>query len=151
MIESIITIKEAEQAPAKSGNIYLKVKYVDDKGKEHTTSIFDEKDWNLYGVNAVLKVSMEKSGNYWNIKKAEPASVEAIEKQVAVVEKAEGNENKSFAISYAKDLAMQKVIPPEKILVYAEVFNRYMNGDITLKDPSAFDEMIGKHFIEEAH
>ena len=42
--------------------------------------------------------------------------------------------NKAFSVSYAKDLVVAGKIEPDKILFWAEVFDRYMNGTITIPE-----------------
>ena len=59
--------------------------------------------------------------------------------------------HKQVALKCASGMAEQGVIEPAKVLTYCEIFARWLNGDIKLKNPSAFDEAVGKHFIEEAH
>ncbi len=59
--------------------------------------------------------------------------------------------HKQVALKCASGMAEQGVIEPAKVLTYCEIFARWLNGDIKLKNPTAFDEAVGKHFIEEAH
>ena len=133
-----------------------------------------KKKWGLLQVGVAIKFTMQDYTKPDGVKIPFVADIETVANALpqsggsaeilpehqAVIEEAkqavaqparDSGKNKAFAISYAKDLAVAKIITPEKILTYAEVFNRYMNGDITLKDQAAFDTMIGKHFIEEAH
>ena len=42
--------------------------------------------------------------------------------------------NKTFSVSYAKDLVIAKEIELNAILFYAELFDRYMNGTITIPE-----------------
>ena len=64
--------------------------------------------------------------------KADPAKTESIENQVS--------------LKTAVELAVAAIIPPEKILSYAEVFKRYIRGDIEVKDEAVFAALIDKHF-----
>ena len=59
--------------------------------------------------------------------------------------------HKQVALKCASRMAGDRVITPEKVLTYCEIFARWLEGDIKLKNPTAFDEAVGKHFIEEAH
>jgi len=56
---------------------------------------------------------------------------------------------RSISMSYAVTLVGQGIVAPDKLLSYAEVINRWIVGDITVKDPSVFDEMVAKHFIQK--
>ena len=62
-----------------------------------------------------------------------------------------GSIHKQVALKCASGMAEQGVIEPAKVLTYCEIFARWLNGDIKLKNPAAFDEAVGKHFKEEAH
>lgn len=54
--------------------------------------------------------------------------------------------NKAFSLSYAKDLAVAKIITVEKILAYAETFRMWLDGEISLENPVEFTTEIMKHF-----
>lgn len=76
MIEKIIVVNETSQEMAKNNNPFLKVSYTDEEGKKYTSSVFDQAMWNVLGKGMALKAQLEKSGNFWNILKAEPVSAE---------------------------------------------------------------------------
>ncbi len=54
--------------------------------------------------------------------------------------------NLSYSLSYAKDLAVAKIIVVDKILAYAETFRMYLDGEISLENPVDFTIEIMKHF-----
>ncbi len=54
--------------------------------------------------------------------------------------------NRAFSLSYAKDLAVAKIIVVDKILAYAETFRMYLDGGISLENPVDFTIEIMKHF-----
>ena len=53
---------------------------------------------------------------------------------------------RQVAIKVAGKLAEAKVIEPTSILPYAEVFTRFIDGDITVKDEAIFQALLEKHF-----
>ena len=61
----------------------------------------------------------------------------------------EAQTQRSITMSYASRLLESKAIPPDKLLSYAEVMNRWILGQIEVKDPVVFDAMVAKYFIEE--
>ncbi len=172
MIEKVWAIKGREEKVASNGNKYLQVTIAGDDGKDHKQNFYEQGMWAVFKDNDYVKVELDKpeGESRWKVMSAvsakdampqEGGSVEMLTEHKKVIEEAkkevtppayeDSGKDKSFAISYAKDLACNGIIEVGKILTYAEIFNRYMNGDITLKDPSVFDEAVGKHFIEEAH
>lgn len=86
MIEKIIVVNETSQEMAKNNNPFLKVSYTDEEGKKYTSSVFDQAMWNILGKGMAVKAQLEKSGNFWNILKAEPVSAEVAK---AATERAE--------------------------------------------------------------
>ena len=56
------------------------------------------------------------------------------------------SKNASFALSYSKDLAVAGKIEPDKILSYAEVFVRWLDGDITVTDEGVFTALLKRTF-----
>ncbi len=79
----------------------------------------------------------------------EPESTESIPESPEKPIQRSNGQNKSFAIAYAKDLAVAGKIEADKILSYAEVFSRYMNGDITVQDEAVFTALLKKVFQVE--
>lgn len=82
MIDAVVTVAEREQKSGTQGP-YLRVVTHDDKGKQWTYNIFDQADWNMWQVNAVLKIEYEISGNFRNIKSAEVVTEDALAQQMA--------------------------------------------------------------------
>jgi len=142
---------------------YLVVMYTDGKGKEGTANIFDGEQQHIfqeaYNESLVVGVLTEQSGKWTNVKSAKlikgeipvveakpPSPKEKPEKATAETVGAKAypakRDNKSFALSYAKDLAVAGWITVDKILGYAEVFDRYMNGDITVENEEIFNLML---------
>ena len=54
--------------------------------------------------------------------------------ETPIVKPAINTKNKAFSVSYAKDLVIAKEIELNAILFYAELFDRYMNGTITIPE-----------------
>ncbi len=58
----------------------------------------------------------------------------------------DSSKNKAMSLSYAKDLAVAKIIVVDKILAYAETFRMYLDGEISLENPIEFTTEIMRHF-----
>lgn len=58
----------------------------------------------------------------------------------------EPSRNRSFALAYSEQLAVADKIPVDKILSYAEVFVRWLDGDIQVKDEEVFGSLLKKTF-----
>ena len=71
--------------------------------------------------------------------------VEAAARKVG--ENSENEKARAVSLSYATNLACADKITPDKILSYAEVFSRYMVGNITVKDEEVFQALTKKTFI----
>jgi len=56
------------------------------------------------------------------------------------------SKNRSYALSYVKDLAVADKIPVDKILSYAELFLRWLDGDIKVEDEEVFKSLLKKTF-----
>ena len=52
------------------------------------------------------------------------------------------NKNKSFALVYAKDLAVAGVIAPPEIISWAKAFEAFLNGILVVKDDNVFRQAI---------
>lgn len=152
MNEKIISVVTSEMQTSKTGKPYLQV--VDQDNVKF--SCWDEALWNTLGKNAGAKIGFEVKGIFKNIIQAETVELpinpepedtkEPKTKVVAEGSKIKDPKNRAFALSYAKDLAVAGAIEPTKILSYAEVFTRYIDGDITVKDEEVFTALIHKTF-----
>lgn len=71
-----------------------------------------------------------------DFKSVENRFVEQAQQQVG--DKSIEEKRKSMAVSYAKDLAVAGIIPPDHILSYAMVFEGYMKGKVKVKDDDVF-------------
>jgi hypothetical protein len=63
------TISGIEQAFTTKGSEYLKVKVIDENGKETTKTVFDnlKEKWELLTEGACIDFKMEKRGQFWNV------------------------------------------------------------------------------------
>lgn len=73
-----------------------------------------------------------------------PPPVQSKVTDKVVIDKFKDSRNKSVALSYAKDLAVADKIKVDKILIYAEVYRRYMDGELDL---SGMDERIAEYAL----
>lgn len=137
-------IHKIETLTTAKGNDYLKVTWDDDK----FDNIFDPDMMKLaeqaYNTNAQVKITKTQNGKYWNITGLEiieqqnpPAPTEKpipkpeVKPETSKPKFAKENtpdKNKAFALSYAKDLATNKVIGSEDILNWAEKFLNWLNN-----------------------
>jgi len=132
----IITITEVSQEFAKNGAEYRKVRGTTVDGKETTKSVFDNlnSSWPLLVEGAVLEFTMEKKGQYWNVTAISPTNGQASSKVSQRAEKPKGNyaesdtKTRSVAMSYAKDLAVAKVIGVADMERWAKYFVDYIEG-----------------------
>ena len=58
------------------------------------------------------------------------------------------DKNVAFALSYAKDLAVHGVIEKGDILSWAEVFKRYLNGDLGVDDAKVIKALFGDKVVK---
>lgn len=168
----IILVKHIEQKTASNGNPYLDITGLDVKNNKDTRKlIFSElqEKWGLVQENKmvelVLKQTYKDGKSNWNVSDIKPAqetpppttpeipeehreTPQATKELKSQTRDSSGQTQRSISMSYAITLVGEKVITPDKLLSYAEVINRWITGDITVKDPSVFDEMVAKHFIE---
>ncbi|KKN64723.1 hypothetical protein LCGC14_0488550 [marine sediment metagenome] len=84
MIKEIIQVISTEQKVGKGDKPYLEVVYTDKDGKERKKNIFDSALWNLFSNGFWVELSLEKEGNWWNVK-----SAVGVEKAIAEKEQAE--------------------------------------------------------------
>jgi len=163
----IVTITMREIREGAKGD-YLYIKYVTSKGKESGKAVFNQlKDkWEMCQENATVDLKLDERYNVIDIQSVSeqlpepqvstPESETPPSSQSTDVETAPESEtppphavntkNRSYALSYAKDLVVAKVIEADKVLSYAEVFDRFLNGDISVQDEAVFKSLIEKHF-----
>lgn len=152
MFEKVITVQSAEQLTASNGKPYLKVTNTEGK----SVSIFDIGLWNLFEEGASVKLSMEKEGKYWNVKGAELADKPvakpppqeprpAPQPQTKTVE----GKNRSFALAYAKDIAVAEIQTGgkwrglyEAVLIRAEIMNQWLDGTLTIPEDVINKEIV---------
>ena len=162
----IITISKISQEFTKNGDEYRKVTGAAGDGRETTKSIFNQlKDkWDLLVEGKTLEFKMEKRGQFWNVTDIIPVGEqlkpstepgELLPKHQAEIDKAvkppptknqSTQTQRSITMSYAITLCASGIATPDKLLSYAEVINRWICGDIDVKDETVFTELIGKHF-----
>lgn len=138
----LVTVKWVGKKPKKGGSgEYDATILVDEKGHESTFGIFQDKQ--LYVEGAVLDITVEKKGNFWNIvsvksAKKEPAVKVDVTKPVPVesfrTDRKGNGQNRSFALSYAKDYHCARIragvikdIPESKIIATAILFESYLD------------------------
>lgn len=71
-MEKVIVVDHSEVVPGAKGE-YLKVT---DKGGK-VQNIFDQSLWNLFVDGCAVKLNLEKTGNWWNVVKAEAVELPA--------------------------------------------------------------------------
>lgn len=88
-----------------------------------------------------VKVAKEKQGQYYSV-----VAVEVVDSQSPVAQDntaqpvtnsshAQNNDKvRSMALSYAKDIVCAALLNAEDVLVWAEIFYRYLNGDLVVED-----------------
>ena len=165
MITEVIQVIDTDQKEGAKGP-YLEVSYTGKDGKPHKRNIFDQSLWKPFQKGGWVQWQIEKEGDWWNVKGAQSAK-EGIEqlppqspgelspeqqaeinraRQGAISKPKEPSRNRSFALAYSKDLAIADRIPVDKILSYAEVFVRWLDGDIQVKDEEVFSSLLKKTF-----
>ncbi len=60
-----------------------------------------------------------------------------------------GEKNLAFALSYSKDLCVAGLIPKEEVLTWAEVFKRYLNGDLGVVDSQVLRVTAGDKVVKK--
>lgn len=174
--KTTVKILELEEATAKNGNTYLKIRWEDvAKGSTHGKNCFAPQ------LFPVFRMALAEAGNGarvdiihpaegWDIadailsgvegseeaaSEAKAESVKAMEKQnppekqyKADPAKTESIESQ-VALKTAIELAVADKIPIDKIFSYTEAFRRYLRGDITVKDEAVFTALIKKTFEME--
>lgn len=155
MAEKIITCKEGKVAE-KDGKDWVELVDQEDKTHRIFRSIqnnegvwvhLDKEVDMLKGkiedgsVNGLtLKLTKEKKGTFWNVIGVELVeNVFVREAQKQVVDEQAIIKNRSVALSYAKDFAVSRNIPVYDTIECAEIFYRYMVGELTIKDGQVLD------------
>ena len=166
-----ITIQKIEEAFTKSGAEYKKVTGIDTTGKQTTKSVFDnlKAKWGLLQENKIVEFKMQKVGQFWNVidisEAQAPPAVETTTQTVKDTAKVEpvpekgkiipktgiDSKNKSYALSYSKDLVsatLQAGQPLTKahiktVVKCANIFEAYLDGRIE------FDEKQLAEFVLE--
>lgn len=166
MAEKIISVKEGQIRKKDDGKVWIKL--IDQEDKEHnifpstqdaegawvhldkeidmlTTKIEDE---TIDGLP--LKLTKEQKGRYWNVIKVEEVKdifqKEAIKK---VTDETVDERTKTMVLSYAKDLALGNQIPVEQTLAWADIFYRYVKGDLTVKNEHILKLLSDKGGVDE--
>jgi len=132
MIKSII-VTQREEIEGQKGT-YLKI--TDQEGKAHF--IFDNLSdkWELLQPGKMVDLTKEKVGKYWNvIDIAEGSSKPKVEAQKTGYHREDPeSKQRSYALSYAKDLCVAGKIELDKIIPCAESFNKWLIGSPESKD-----------------
>ena len=165
MAEKIIVIGDIEDRKNVKGGVYITV--TDQEGKKH--NVFDKEHIAIirkaYADSMAIKMVKEKTGDgkYWNVTgvslcadelpeappktkifdapkteskyKADPAKTDSIQTQVA--------------LKSSVELCVAGKIDVNQILSCAEIFKRWLRGDIEVKDEAVFLAMITKYFKTE--
>ena len=151
----IIKIKEVSKALDKNGSEYRKIKGTMPDGKETTKSIFSnlEDSWGLLEEGAVLDLTLEKKGQFWNVAEIKPVEQQPtksqgvphhsekvremvpreekmsrddwIEKDRITRKSIERQTSLNASIEVAKLIGADKTTP-EKIIATARVFEAYL-------------------------
>lgn len=129
MTERFITPTEITTKTGKKGD-YLSVKATDG----NTYNIFDGALFNVFEKGLAVRLEGEVSGKFFNTTHAEQVKnvfeKEAIEKVSAHTD----NKNRSYALSYAKDIMCALIAKGEtekitdKVIATAKKFEEYLNS-----------------------
>jgi len=138
-VQKIIVVEKSEVLKGAKGE-YLKVFPIEGT----PINIFDQSLWNLFGDGLAVELTLEQQGRWWNVTSAAPVAKELAEKQPSPAQKVQtiDSKNKAFALSYIKDLIVADRIPINKWLPYAEMFRRYLDGELTF-DATFEKTMLG--------
>lgn len=153
-MEKIISITNVEQKTASNSNQFLQI--TDQDGKKH--SIFDQAKWNLCQKNATVKLIGLQSGKFFNVEDVQTVEAGEVPQKQANSDEMSKEEwatkqrierssiERQSALKDAIELVKGDKITVDKILSYTEVFFRYFNGDITVKDEDVFQALLKKTF-----
>ncbi len=136
-----VGIQKVEKMTSEKAGDYLKISYLTDTGKEGFKNIFkDLKDkWPLLEEGAEVELTTEKKGQFWNVVDIAPLGEKSESKPAKPQSKPEGR-NKSFALSYSKDLftaiiqagglkdsTVSQIVT--LIITQAKEFEKYLDGE----------------------
>lgn len=142
----VITVAMTEK------DTYGNLKVTDNLGNEYKIGGKRSQLFEVFVQGRAVKITWDNYMNKDYISDAEPfnpetegttaggievASATAPKPTPKATEKPAGQselKNRSFAVSYAKDLVVAGVIAPDRILSYAEYFARYMDGSLEVED-----------------
>jgi len=153
----IVSLEDAGQTA--KGTPYWKVTWDDGK----FDNIFSQEFYDLLveadDKKVAVNIEKEKSGKYWNVTNltlAETPSANLSETPVETPKKSEPkfkadpdkteSIERQSALKSAIELVVSGKVEAEKVLSYAEVFRRFICGDITVSDEATFTELISKFF-----
>ncbi len=145
MATDLITVKDVQEK-SKDGSTWLEL--IDQDGRTHRIFrrvLDNEGNWhdlsNKYDMirnsqNRRLRLTTEQKGRFTNVIDVESVGEgEAPREEQPVTEDKELEcRLKTFTTAYAKDLAVAGKIPTDTILGWAELFYRYLQGEITVSD-----------------
>lgn len=155
MSTNVITVKEVQEK-ARDGSTWLEL--TDQENRTHR--IFrrvqdNEGNWHdLSGKyemlrsseNRTLRLTTEQKGRFVNVLDVEPVekppAAEPSVRRTAEDREAECR-LKTFTTAYAKDLAVAGKISTDGILGWAELFYRYIQGEVNVSD-NEINEVLGR-------
>ena len=150
-MDKVISVKEGQIRAKEGGKSWIKL--IDHEDKEHnifpstqdvegkwihldkeidmlTAKIEDETIGGL-----ALKLTKEKKGKFWNVIAVEEVKDMFMKEAIAkVTDESNDERTKTMVVSYAKDLAMNGNIDPSQIIAWADIFFRYVKGDLSVTD-----------------
>jgi hypothetical protein len=147
MATNLITVKDVQEK-SKDGSTWLELidqnnrthrifrRVQDNEGNWHDLS--SKYDMLRNSQNRTLKLTIEQKGRFTNVVDVEVASTTQTAGTQRTLEDLESEcRLRTFTTAYAKDLAVAGKISTDTILAWAELFYRYLQGDITVSN----DEM----------
>ncbi len=159
MATDLITVRDVQEK-SRDGSTWLEL--VDQEGRTHRIFrrvLDNEGNWhdlsNKYDMlrssqNRRLKLTTEQKGRFTNVLDVEPIAGEATpEQQRAAVDKELECRLRTFTAAYAKDLAVAGKIPTDAILGWAELFYRYLQGEVTVTEEEMNDILRKAKSIEQ--
>lgn len=169
MATDLITVRDVQEK-SRDGSTWLEL--VDQEGRTHRIFrrvLDNEGNWhdlsNKYDMlrnsqNRRLKLTTEQKGRFTNVLDVEPVAGAAAaagapageatpEQQQVAVDKELECRLRTFTAAYAKDLAVAGKIPTDAILGWAELFYRYLQGEITVTDDEMNDILRKAKTVEQ--
>ena len=162
MATSVITVKDVQEK-SRDGSSWLELTDMENRTHRIFRRVQDnEGNWHdLSGKyemlrnseNRTLRLTTEQKGRFVNVLDVEmiekAPSAEPVSRRTAEEREAECR-LKTFTTAYAKDLAVAGKISSDAILGWAELFYRYIQGEVNISDEEINSAISKAKALEEA-